>query len=161
MKVWFARHSDQLIATDDDSRRVIHRLAEGECQCFERIAVRDPVMHRRYWALCSDLPKKVRRIEIDRVDGKPVYMPIRHRKDAHTAFKLCTGLYEVMPVEGTDYAIRVPDSTDFDSMTPDEWLPYWIAVLDVCVEKVAPEIEVPEARNDMLRYVERWVREAA
>lgn len=160
-EVWFARRGEVLIATDEESRKVIQRLGDAECQCFKRIGVRDPVAHRRYWALCGSLPKKARRIEIDRVDGKPVYMPIRTKEDAHTAFKLCTGLYDRLPVEGTDYAIRVPHSTNFEAMTPDEWLPYWLAVLEVCVEKIAPEIEAPEARDDMLRYVERWTAEAA
>lgn len=160
-EVWFARSGAMLMATDEDSREAIDCLHEGECKAFKPVGVRDPVMHKRYWALCGSLPKKARRIEIDRVDGKPVYMPIRTKHDAHTAFKLCTGLYDLLPVEGTDYAIRVPHSTNFESMTSDEWLPYWISVLEVCVEKIAPEIEAPEARDDMLRYVERWTREAA
>lgn len=160
-EVWYARRGMTLIPTDATSTSVISRLGEGECRAFKPIGVRDPVMHRRYWALCGSLPKKVGRIEIDRVDGKPVYMPIRSKEDAHTAFKLCTGLFDRLPVEGTDYAIRVPHSTNFEAMTPDEWLPYWHSVLEVCVERVAPEIEAPEARDDMLRYVERWVAEAA
>src|SRR5690606_19443512 len=129
-------------------------------KAFRPVGVRDPVMHRRYWALCSDLPRKVSRIEIDRVDGKPVYMPIRSREDVHTAFKLCTGLFDRLPIEGTDFAIRVPRSTDFERMTPEEWLPYWQAVLDVCLETIAPDIEAPEARADLLRYVERWTQQA-
>lgn len=160
-EVWFARRGQSLIATDDDSRKVIERLADGECQCFKRIGVRDPVMHRRYWALMTDLPKKVRQIEIDKQDGKPVYMPIHHKGHAHAAMKLCTGLYDALPVGGTEFCVRVPHSTNFESMTPDEWLLYWPTVLEVCVEKVAPAIEVPEARDDMLRYIERWHREAA
>jgi hypothetical protein len=160
-EVWFARRGESLIATDDDSRKVIERLDEAECQCFKRIGVRDPVAHRRYWALMSDLPKKVRRIEIDRLGGQPVYMPIFNKGNAHTAMKLCTGLYDTLPLGGSDYCVRVPHSTGFESMTADEWLLYWPEVLEVCVEKVAPAIEIPEARDDMLRYIERWHREAA
>ena len=160
-EVWFVRQGAGLFPTDEDSRKVIARLDDGECQAFKRIGVRDPVMHRRYWALMTDLPKKVRRIEIDRVEGKPAYMEIHHKGHAHAAMKICTGLYDAIPIEGTQFALRVPHSTNFDEMTPDEWLLYWPEVLNVCVEKVAPEIEIPEARDDMLRYVERWAREAA
>jgi hypothetical protein len=160
-EVWFARRGEVLIATDEESRKLIQRLEDAECQCFKRIGVRDLVMHRRYWALMTDLAKKVGRIEIDRVDGEPVYMPIRNKDHAHAAMKLCTGLFEALPVGGTHFCVRVPHSTNFESMTPDEWLLYWPTVLEVCVEKVAPEIEIPEARDEMLRYVERWAREAA
>ena len=75
--------------------------------------------------------------------------------------KICTGLYDAVPIQGTQFALRVPHSTNFDEMTSDEWLLYWPSVLEVCVEKVAPMIEIPEARDDMLRYVERWALEAA
>lgn len=160
-EVWFARRGASLIATDEDSRKVIERLDDGECQCFKRIGVRDPVMHKRYWALMTSIAKNCRRIEIDREDGKPVFMPIYNKGHAHAAMKLCTGLYDALPVGSTGFCVRVPHSTSFDAMTPDEWLLYWPTVLEVCVEKVAPEIEVPEARDDMLRYVERWMREAA
>jgi hypothetical protein len=160
-EVWFARRGESLIATDEDSRKVIHRLDEGECQCFKRIGVRDPVMHRRYWAMMSQTAKHVRRIEIDRLAGQPVYMPIFTSYNAHTAMKLCTGLYDTLPVGGSDYAVRVPHSTNFESMTPDEWLLYWPQVLEVLNEKVTPYIEIPEARDDMMRSIERWQSEAA
>jgi hypothetical protein len=160
-EIWFARRGDILIPTDDDSRKVIERLHDGECQAFKRIGVRDPVMHRRYWALMTAIGRNVRRIEIDRLRGQPVYMPIFNKDNAHTAMKLCTGLYDTLPVGGSDYCVRVPHSTGFNEMTPDEWLLYWPEVLEVCVDKVSPEIEVPEARDDMLRYVERWQQEAA
>lgn len=160
-EIWFARHGASLVATDDDSRKVIERLSDGECQCFKRIGVRDIQMHRRYWALMTLIAKNVRRIEIDRLGGQPVYMPIFSKENAHTAMKLCTGLYDTLPVGGSDYCVRVPHSTGFTEMTPDEWLLYWPEVLAVFVDKIAPNIEVPEARDDALRYVERWSQEAA
>jgi hypothetical protein len=160
-QVWFARQGDVLIATDTDSRKVIDRLQPGECQPFKRIGVRDLTMHHRYWALMTVIARNVRRIEIDRLGGQPVYMPIFNKDNAHTAMKLCTGLYDTLPVGGSDYCVRVPHTTSFEGMTPDEWLVYWPTVLEVFVEKVAPFIEVPEARDDALRYVERWTQEAA
>ena len=160
-QIWLARHGDALIATDADGRKVIDRLKPGECDCFKRIGVRDLTMHRRYWALMEVIAKNVRRLEIDRLGGQPVYMPIFNKGNAHTGMKLCTGLYDTLPVGGSDYCVRVPHSTNFEEMTADEWLLYWPEVLDVFVEKVAPNIEVPEARDDALRYVERWQQEAA
>lgn len=160
-EIWFARQGDVLIATDTDSRKVIDRLQPGECQPFKRIGVRDLTMHHRYWALMTVIAKNVRRIEIDRLGGQPVYMPIFNKDNAHTAMKLCTGLYDTLPVGGSDYCVRVPHSTGFNEMTPDEWLLYFPEVLEVVAEKVAPNIEIPEARDDILRSVERWHREVA
>lgn len=151
MKVWFARHGDSLVSTDEDSLRVIRRLGEGECQLFERKAVRDPVAHRRYWGLMRLIAHNVDRIEIDRLGGQPVFMRVFNKQNAHTAMKLCTGLYETLPIGGTDYAVRVPLSTDFESMTPDEWLAYWPRVMDVIHEKVLPGVEIPEANLEILK----------
>lgn len=158
-EVWLAKQDESLIPIDDESRALIRRLEDGECKAFKPIGVRDLVAHRRYWAMCTQTARCVRRIEIDRQDGKPVYLPIKNKDHAHTAFKLCTGLYDVLPVEGTDYAIRVPHSTRFDEMTSEEWADYWPQVLGVLLDKVAPEIEVPEARTEMLKCVERWSKE--
>jgi hypothetical protein len=160
-EVWFARVNNALIATDDDSRKVIERMAVGECKAFRPIGVRDSVSHRRYWVMMTETAKNVRRIEIQRVYGQPVYMPIFDKHHAHTAMKFCTGLFDVLPVEGADLAIRVPHSTNFDEMSPEEWHDYWPKVLDVLLEKVAPEIQIPEARDAMLISIERWQAEAA
>jgi hypothetical protein len=66
-----------------------------------------------------------------------------------------------LPVGGTDYAVRVPKSTDFERMTREEWAAYWPKVIDVLVEKAAPEFDNDLARDDMLRSLERWQVEAA
>jgi hypothetical protein len=160
-EVWFARVNDALISTDEDSLKVIRRMEPGECKAFRPIGVRDPVSHRRYWVMCTETARNVRQIEIDRIGKQPVYMRVFCKEDVHTAMKLCTGLFDVLPVGGTNYAIRVPRSTDFDRMTPEEWAAYWPKVMDVLLEKVVPEIEVPEARDDMCRSIERWSVEAA
>lgn len=161
-EVWFARRENHLIATDDDSRKVIERLGEDECKAFRPIGVRDPVSHRRYFAMMRMTARNVKQIQIDRVDGKPVYMRLLgDEKRAHEAMKLCCGLYDTLPVGNSDYEIRVPRSIAFEQMTPEEWVPYFVKVLDVLLEKVAPEIEVPEAQNEMLKSIERWASEAA
>lgn len=161
-EVWFARNNDALIPTDEDSVKTIRRLGQGECKAFRPVGVRDPQSHRRYWVACTETAKHLTQIEIDRLDGKPVYMRLFGDKSrAHSAMKLCTGLFDTLPVGGTDYEIRVPRSTNFEEMTPEEWAAYWPKVLDVLLEKVAPEIDIPEARDDMLRSIEKWTAEAA
>lgn len=161
-EVWFSRRDEVLIPTDQDSSRVIARMEDGECKAFRPIGVRDPVSHRRYWVLMTSTAKNVQRIEIDKVGGVPVHMRLFGDKSrAHAAMKLCTGLYDTLPVGGTDYEIRVPRSTNFEDMTPEEWIAYWPRVMEVLLERVTPEIEVPEARDEMMRSIERWAAEAA
>jgi len=159
--IWLARVNNTLVSTDEDSKKVIDRLDEGECKAFEPVGVRDPVSHRRYWAMMTVVAKHVKRIEIDRLGKQPVYMRIFDKESAHCAMKLCTGLYDTLPVGSTDYAIRVPRSTDFRHMTPEEWGVYWPKVMEVLVEYVAPEFDWPEERDHMLRSLERWQSEAA
>lgn len=151
MKIWLARHGDSLIATDEESLRVIRRIGQGECQYFSRVAVRDPVAHRRYWGLMQLIANNVDQIEIDCIRKVPVYMPIFNKDNAHTAMKLCTGHYDTLPLGGSHYAVRVPRSTNFEEMTPDEWLAYWPRVLDVVQSKVLPGVEIPEAGLEMMK----------
>lgn len=158
---WFARVSDSLISTDDDSLKAIRRMDEGECKAFRPVGVRDPVEHRRYWAMMGLVGKHCRRIEIDRLGKNPVYMRVHCKEDAHTAMKFCTGLYDTLPVGGTDYAIRVPKSTDFERMTTEEWAAYWPKVIDVLTDNAAPEFDSDEKRDEMLQFLERWQVEAA
>lgn len=160
-EIWFTRVNNALIATDEDSRKVIERLEHGECKAFRPVGVRDPVSHRRYWVMCTETAKNVKQIEIDRIQKQPVYMRIWSKEDVHTALKFCTGLYDVLPVGSTDYAIRVPRSTDFDRMSPEEWALHWPKVLDALLDKVVPHVEIPEARDEMCKYIERWAAEAA
>lgn len=128
-------------------------MNEGECQYFKRIAVRDPVAHRRYWGLMTKIGDHVEQIEIDRIRNEPVYMPIFNEGNAHTAMKLCTGHYETLPVGGTHYAVRIPKPTNFEEMTPDEWAAYWPRVMDVVMAKVFPEVEIPEVQTEMMKYM--------
>lgn len=161
-EVWFARVNDALISTDEDSLKVIRRMEPGECKAFRPIGIRDPVSHKRYWAMMTQTAKHLKQIEIDRVEGRPVHMRLFGDKGrAHHAMKLCTGLYDTLPVGGTDYEIRVPRPTNFEDMTPEEWQAYFPKVLEVLLDKVAPEIEIPEAQDEMLRSIERWQAEAA
>lgn len=160
-EVWFVRLGGSLAPADDDAKKVIQRMADGECKAFRPASIRDPVEHRRYWAMMTLVAKNVRRIEIDRVGREPVYMRILTKENAHNAMKLCTGLYDTCPVGSTDFAVRVPHPTNFDEMTSEEWGRYWPKVMEVLLEKAVPEVEIPEAQNEMLRCLERWQAEAA
>jgi hypothetical protein len=161
-EVWFARSNNALIPTDEDSQKVIAKLEQGECQAFEVLGIRDPVSFRRYWVLMTLAAKHVKRIEIDRdrATRQPVYLTIRDKEDASDAMKFCTGHFDTLPVGSTDYAIRKLRSISYAKMTPEQWNRYLPPVFEALLDKVVPFIEVPEARDEICRSIERWQEEA-
>lgn len=158
-EVWFARHGSALIGTDDESRSVIDKLDEGECQCFELVGIRDPVSFRKYWVMCTLIAKNVRQIEIDRVNRQPVYMRIFEPEDASDAIKLGVGLYTQMPVGSTEYAIRKVQSISYAKMTPAKWESYVKRVAPFVVKKILPDVQDPHAQDDLLKLTSKWLRE--
>lgn len=159
-EVWFVRVNDALVSTDEESLKAIRKIEPGECKAFKPIGVRDPVSFKRYWFLMTHTAKHVKQIEIDRINRQPVYMRIFDKEGASEAMKFCLGHYDTMPVGSTDYAIRKARSISYEKMTPEEWSGYMPGVLEVLTDKVAPFIEIPEARDEMLQCLERWQAEA-
>lgn len=158
-QIWLARRGNDLIATDDDSSKVIADMEEGECQCFELIGVRDPVSFRRYWVMATLIAQHVRQIEIDRVNRQPVYMRIFDRENVSDAIKLGVGLYTQMPVGSTEYAIRKVDSISYAKMTPAKWGEYVKRVAPFVVKKILPDVQDPGARDEICRLIGKWLRE--
>jgi len=162
-EVCFARVNNALIATDEDSRAVIERMAPGECQFFELIGVRDQTSFRKYWAMCALIAKHVRQIEIDRirVDGRlqSVYRRILDREDVSNAIKLGTGLYIEHPVGSTDYAVREVLSISYRKMTPAKWAEYVKRVAPFVQKKVLPDVKDCAAQDDLVKMLGKWLRE--
>lgn len=158
-EVWFARSNNALISTDEDSRKVIADLEQGECQCFEPIGVRDEVSFRKYWAMCAHISKHVRQIEIDRVNRQPVQKRVFNREDVSDAIKLGTGLYTDHPVASTEYAIREPKSISYKRMTPAKWAEYIRRVAPFVQMKILPDVRDPDAQDELLRMISGWLSE--
>jgi hypothetical protein len=157
-EVWFARSNNALIPTDEDSQKVIARLEQGECKAFEEIGIRDPVSFRLYWGgFMTPMAKYLSEVEIDRQDREPVMYALHGDKGrADTATKLAIKHYDESFIGNTGYSIRTPRSISYRRMTPGQWNEYLPKVMEFLLEKVAPNIEVPEARDDMLMAIERW-----
>lgn len=157
-EVWFARNNDALIPTDEDGLKAIRRLEQGECGAWREIGVRDPVSFRLYWGgFMTPMAKYLDEVEIDRQKGKPVMYPLhREKKRADTAAKLGTKHFTESFVGDTGYSIRTPDSISYEKMSPADWDKYLPKVMEFLLEMVTPYIEVPEARDDMMRAIERW-----
>lgn len=158
-ETWLARQGDHLIATDPDGQKIIDGLEQGECQAFELIGVRDVVAFRKYWVMCTHIAKHVRQIEIDRVNRQPVYMRIFSREDVSEAIKLGVGLFTVLPVASTEYAIRKPKSISYASMSPAKWQKYVKLFAPFVVKKIMPEIQDPGAKDELVKLLNKWLLE--
>ena len=59
MKLWFAKvrrgEKAGLIPTDEDSRALVNRLADGECVEVEIVRPRSVPMHRMYFGICRQI----------------------------------------------------------------------------------------------------------
>lgn len=158
-EVWLAKQGNALLATDEDSSKVIDEMGDGECQCFELIGVRDPKSFKKYWVMCTHIAKHVRQIEIDRVNRQSVYMRIFCRENVSDAIKLGVGLYTQMPVGSTEYAIRKVESISYAKMTPAKWGEYVKRVAPFVVKKIAPEVQDAGAKDDLIQIIGKWLRE--
>lgn len=159
-EIWLVKQGRTLCRTDKESGNAIDGMEDGECRAFKPIGVRDPVSFRLYWgAFMTDMARYLPEVEIDRQNGQPVMYPIHgDKKRADTATKLAIRHYDEAFVGDTGYSIRTPCSISYDKMTPAEWDDFLPKVMEFLLEKVAPFIEVPEARDDMLIAIERRQR---
>lgn len=158
-ETWLVKQGAGWFPTDEDSRKLHDSMEDGECACFEHIDVRDVVSFKKYWVMNTHIKKHVRQIEIDRVDRQPVYMRIFSPEDVSEAIKLGVGLYITMPVGSTDFAVRKTKSIGWDSMSPAEWKKYIKLVAPFVVKKIMPEIEDANARDELEKILNKWLRE--
>jgi hypothetical protein len=86
-------------------------------------------------------------------DSPPVMMPVSDAESLHTALKFICGLCEKYTIEsgGETHIVRVPKSTNFQQMTPDEWAAYWPRVLDGVHQRVLPEVGSRFIEDDLAR----------
>lgn len=161
--IWLVKQGFGLFASDEDAETALMGIEEGECTAWELIGVREPESFRKYWAMCAHIAKHVRQIEIDRikVDGRwqSVYKRILDREDVSGAIKLGVGLYIEHPVGCTDYAVREVKSLKWNKMTPAQWEEYVRRVAPFVQKKIMPEVRDPNAQDELLRFINKWLRE--
>jgi len=146
-KIEMYRRGQGWLPASDDAIKVRDRMEQGEIGWFKPIRVRDLTEHRRYWKLLTMCADNCERIELP-YGG---FMEIRSKDDVHTAIKICTGhVTWILDAFGKP-VFAYPKSTDFESMTADEWAEYWAKVLDVVQERVMPGIQIPEIEYEIQR----------
>lgn len=150
LPLYFCRAGDFLASTDGDSLKLIRKLGEGEECAFKPLRPRSLKWHKRYWLMLSQIAPHVSEIDIS-LGSTPAMMPIESAEDLHTALKLITGHCTTQHIKGTPYVLRVPKSTDFSSMTADEWQAYYPRVLDAIHQRALPQVEIPEIEQELAR----------
>lgn len=131
----------------EEAQAVHRRMSPGEVAWVRVMRIRDPVSHRRYWALMTLCAQNCERIELP----SGGVLLVHNKNDVHTAVKLCTGHCDtIFDAEGRPVA-HIPKSTDFGSMTKDEWNAYWPRVLDVVQQTIIPGVEIPEVQDEIMK----------
>lgn len=113
MKLWLARFTRGaiigLIPTDDESRRAINRLGDGECVEVEVVRPRSVPWNRMYFGICREIGKN--------------QDPMRDESSIDHELRVRAGHFDVLWVDG--HECRVPKRIAFARLTPDEWAELW------------------------------------
>ena len=147
MKIELYKRGQGFLPASDDAVKVHARMAQGEIAWMKVMRIRDPVSHRRYWALMNLCAMNCERIELP-YGG---VMVIHSRDDVHTAIKLCTGHCDIIFDATGKPAFWIPKSTSYESMTRDEWDAYWPRVTDVIMERIMPGVSIEAVQNELQR----------
>lgn len=126
MRVWLAKITGKssvgLIPTDEESRRAIVKLGDGECVQVKLCRVRSVPMNRRYWAICGDIGLNQE--------------PMRSKESVSNELKILAGHYEVLNIAGAEgFEVRLPKSINFESLTHDEWMKLWPSLEQAGIER--------------------------
>jgi hypothetical protein len=147
VRIWLTRALSGWIGSDDDSNKVLAKFPLGTSMEFDvkTRRSRSGEWHRRYWLLMSRLHQAgISEVNIRELgdDGYAIPYPVSSAEDIHTALKFICGLVHKHTITSgrETHLLRVPKSTSFDDMTPDEWAAYWPRMLDGVHQRVLPDV---------------------
>ena len=147
MKIWLTRALSGWIGSDADSDKVLAKFPLGTTVEFDvkTRQTRSGAWHRRYWLLMSRLAQAgISSVNIRELGdgGERIDYPVSSGEDIHTALKFICGLVHKHTITsgGQTFLYRVPKSTSFEDMTPDEWADYWPRVLDGVHQRILPDV---------------------
>ena len=136
-----------LLPADEGALKIVTGMAEGEALPFRAMRVRDPIEHRRYWALMTLCAENCERIELPQGGT----MLVHSKDDVHTAIKLCTGYYDTIFDAHQKPVAFIPKSTSFEEMTGDEWIEYWPRVTEVICDRIMPSVQLIEVEQELMK----------
>jgi hypothetical protein len=147
MKIELYKMGQGFLPASEEAERVHARMSPGELAWVKVLRIRDPISHRRYWRLMTMCAENCERIELPYNS----VMLVKNKHDVHTAVKLCAGLCDTIFDAFGKPAFQIPWSTDFDSMTADEWGDFLPRAHDVVMERILPGVTLPQIAHEMQR----------
>lgn len=119
MKAWLVKVSrgtrSGLLPTDDAGRDLLAKMGEGECAEFSIVRPRSLPMHRRFFAILSEIGEN--------------QDPKRDAEDILDELKVLAGHYQSLivsdPKSGDMFEVRRPKSIAFHRLTHDQWMELW------------------------------------
>lgn len=134
MKIWVAKVSREnkvgLIATDDDGKRLLNRMGDGECAEIEIVRPRSLQWHRMYFGICRTIGQN--------------QDPPRDEASIDYELRVLAGHYDVMFVGG--HEVRVPKRIAFAKLSGDQWSELWPS-LELAINERFGEGYVGEAQR--------------
>lgn len=147
MKIQLYKRGKGFLPASQEAEQVHARMEQGEIAWFKPIRVRDPVEHRRYWALMTLCAENCERITLP-YGG---VMVVHSKDDVHTAIKLLTGHVDTIFDALGKPAFQIPKSTSYEDMTADEWNEFWPKVVDAVTQHILPGVEWAEMELEIMK----------
>lgn len=147
MKIELAKLGRGFVPASEDAEAVHRRMVPGEIAWAKILRVRDPVAHRRYWALMELCAQNCERIRFP----QGCTMLIHSKDDVHTAVKLLTGLCDTIFDADGKPAFLIPRSIAYEEMTADEWAEWWPKVTQAVCEHILPGVSLPDVQLELLK----------
>jgi hypothetical protein len=105
VSAWFVKKGMALHPTDEDSRKGMLRMGDGECVLVTIVRPRNTKFHRLYFAMCAAIGENCE----PRRDAESIDLELRIR----------AGHYDVILVDGIE--CRVPKRIAFARLSADQW----------------------------------------
>lgn len=147
MKIELYRRGRGWLPCSPDAEKVLGRMSQGEIGWFKPLRIRDPVEHRRYWALMTLCAENCERIQLP-YGG---VMIVNTKDDVHTAIKLLTGHVDTIFDAFGKPAFQIPKSTSYEDMTADDWSEFWPRVVDAVMQHILPGLKWPEMELEIMK----------
>lgn len=115
MSAWFYKKGNALIPSDDDGRRGLDKMGDGECVEVTIVRPRSLQWHRMYFGICKLIGENQE--------------PQRDADSIDYELRIRAGHFYVVPLAGYDgIEIRVPKRIAFHKLSSQKWEALWPSI---------------------------------
>lgn len=127
MRLWFAKVARDgkvgLIPTDEEGRRALNRMGNGECIEIDLRRSRSYQWHKMYMGICREIGKN--------------QDPPRSESSIDYELRIRAGHFDAMEIDGHD--CRFPKRIAFEHLSADEWAELWPSLEQAICDKYGSE----------------------